>query len=227
MVDDYERLLTTLGGPLGSLLELLGASGDIGLHVLLARRVAGAQRTAFEPFGQRLREVATVTIVMSGSPDEGPLLSGVTPRPLPPGRGTLVTAGRHPQLVQCCLDVATACDAPLRPDGEARLSAAGPVTRQAFSGAKSVNAPRVLLLTVRGPEGQVDVAARGSVSVSELVATVAETLGETVVVTTDSSDRRPEPSPSRERHVAKSATLAQAGLLDGHVLTVVSPTSSR
>ena len=66
-------------------------------------------------------------------------------------------------------------------------------------------------------------AAREDVSVAELVAAVAETLGETVVATTNSSDRRPEPSPSRERRVAKSATLAQAGLLDGHVLTVVSP----
>ncbi len=112
VIDDYERLLTSLGGPFGPLVELLGASGDVGLHVLLARRVAGAQRTAFEPFGQRLREVATVTMVMSGSPDEGPLLAGVTPRPLPPGRGTLVTAGRHPHLVQCCLDVPAGLDAP-------------------------------------------------------------------------------------------------------------------
>ncbi len=137
VVDDYERLLTSLGGPLGPLLELLGAAGDIGLHVLLARRIAGAQRTAFEPFGQRLREVATVTIVMSGSPDEGPLLSGVTPRPLPPGRGTLVTAGRHPQLVQCCLDVPTAYDATARPGGEAQMRVAAPFAGDALSGAKS------------------------------------------------------------------------------------------
>lgn len=68
-----------------------------------------------------------------------------------------------------------------------------------------------------------DVAAREDVSVVELVATVAETLGETVVPTTNSSDRHPESSPSAERPVAKSATLAQAGLLDGQVLTVVSP----
>jgi DNA segregation ATPase FtsK/SpoIIIE, S-DNA-T family len=115
VIDDYERLLTSLGGPLGSLVELLGASGDVGLHVLLARRVAGAQRTAFEPFGQRLREVATVTLVLSGSPDEGPLLSGVTPRPLPPGRGTLVTTGRHPHLVQCCLDVPSERETPVAP----------------------------------------------------------------------------------------------------------------
>ncbi len=86
-----------------------------------------------------------------------------------------------------------------------------------------MNAPRVLLVTVRGPEGQVDVAAREDVSVAELVAAVAETLGKTVVPTTNSSDRRPEPSPSAERSVPRSATLAQAGLLDGHVLTVVSP----
>jgi WXG100 protein secretion system (Wss), protein YukD len=90
-----------------------------------------------------------------------------------------------------------------------------------------VNVPRVLLLTVRGPEGQVDVAAREDASVAELVAAVAETLGDRFVATEGSSDGHGEPAPSApsavsgERSVPKTATLAQAGLLDGHVLTVL------
>jgi WXG100 protein secretion system (Wss), protein YukD len=90
-----------------------------------------------------------------------------------------------------------------------------------------VNAPRVLLLTVRGPEGQVDVAAREDASVADLVTAVSESLGDTGVAATDSLDDHPEPPPSAERSalsaertIPKTATLAQAGLLDGHVLTV-------
>jgi WXG100 protein secretion system (Wss), protein YukD len=82
-----------------------------------------------------------------------------------------------------------------------------------------VNAPRVILLTLRGPGGQVDVAAREDASVAELVAAVAESLGDTVVPATDTLDRQ-DPPPSAERAIPKTATLAQAGLLDGHVLTV-------
>lgn len=104
VIDDYDLALSAMGGPFGCLVDLLGMAGDIGFHVLLARRVAGAQRSIFEPFGQRLREVGTTGLVLSGVSDEGPLLGGVTPRALPPGRGFLVTRGAKPVLVQCCYD---------------------------------------------------------------------------------------------------------------------------
>jgi S-DNA-T family DNA segregation ATPase FtsK/SpoIIIE len=48
----------------------------------------------------RLRELSTPGILMSGSPDEGPLLGSVKPSPMPPGRGTLVTRKAGPQLIQ-------------------------------------------------------------------------------------------------------------------------------
>ena len=38
--------------------------------------------------------------LLSGSPDEGPLVGNQRPRPAPPGRGLLVSRDRGAQLVQ-------------------------------------------------------------------------------------------------------------------------------
>ena len=103
MVDDYDLTLTATGGPLGTLADALGYARDLGFHVLLARRVAGAQRTAFEPFGQRLRELGPPTLLLHGDKGEGPLAGDRTASPQPPGRGLLVRRGRRDALVQCCL----------------------------------------------------------------------------------------------------------------------------
>jgi len=103
VVDDYDLTLGPTGGPLAPLADALGYAGDLGLHVLLARRVAGAQRTAFEPFGQRLREIGPVTLLLSGEAAEGPLVGRHTAAPQPAGRGLLVRRSRRDALVQCCL----------------------------------------------------------------------------------------------------------------------------
>jgi DNA segregation ATPase FtsK/SpoIIIE, S-DNA-T family len=103
VVDDYDLTLTAAGGPLGTLADALGHARDIGFHVLLARRVAGAQRTAFEAFGQRLRELGPPTLLLNGDRGEGPLAGDRTASPQPPGRGLFVRWGRRDALVQCCL----------------------------------------------------------------------------------------------------------------------------
>ncbi len=106
VVDDYDLLLGPAGSPLVPLLDAIGQARDIGLHVLLARRASGSQRTAFEPFGQRLREVGATGLVMSGPTNEGPLVADVAAHPQPPGRGFLVRARERTALVQCCIDEA-------------------------------------------------------------------------------------------------------------------------
>ena len=105
IVDDYDLMLSSMGGPLTALTDLIAQGADIGFSVVLTRRVAGSQRTSYESFGQRLREIASTALVLSGQPDEGPLVGGVTARPWPPGRGILVSGRTRPQLIQCCLDV--------------------------------------------------------------------------------------------------------------------------
>jgi DNA segregation ATPase FtsK/SpoIIIE, S-DNA-T family len=103
VVDDYDLTLTATGGPLGTLADALGHARDLGFHVLLARRVAGAQRTAFETFGQRLRELGPPSLLLNGDKGEGPLAGDRTASHQPPGRGLLVRRGRRDALVQCCL----------------------------------------------------------------------------------------------------------------------------
>jgi S-DNA-T family DNA segregation ATPase FtsK/SpoIIIE len=100
LVDDYDLLPAATGSPLLPLLDLLGLGRELGLHLVLTRRVAGAARAAFEPVVQRLRELGGSGLVMSGDPGEGPLLGGQRATALPPGRGFLVRPPAPPTLVQ-------------------------------------------------------------------------------------------------------------------------------
>ena len=102
IVDDYE-LVANAANPMTMLSELLPQARDIGLHVLLARSAGGAGRAMFEPVVQRMREMGSPGLVMSGSKDEGPLLGGVRPAALPAGRGYLVERRAGSRLVQTAL----------------------------------------------------------------------------------------------------------------------------
>jgi DNA segregation ATPase FtsK/SpoIIIE, S-DNA-T family len=100
LVDDYDLLPAASGSPLLPLLDLLGLGKELGLHVVLARRVIGVARAGFEPVFQRLRELGESGLVMGGDPAEGPVLGGQRAAALPPGRGVLVRPRRPPTLVQ-------------------------------------------------------------------------------------------------------------------------------
>ncbi|WP_034090224.1 type VII secretion protein EccC [Streptacidiphilus albus] len=100
VIDDYDLVATSSGNPLSQLLEVLPFAKDIGLHVIIARRSGGAGRALYEPVMQRLKELGSQGIVLSGDKDEGVLLGNVKPRPMPPGRGVLVTRRRGSFTVQ-------------------------------------------------------------------------------------------------------------------------------
>jgi DNA segregation ATPase FtsK/SpoIIIE, S-DNA-T family len=100
LVDDYDLVATSTGNPLAPLLEFLAQGRDIGLHVVVTRRVGGASRALFDPMLSRIRELASPGVVMSGSREEGALLGSVKAQSLPPGRGWLVTRRGGAQLVQ-------------------------------------------------------------------------------------------------------------------------------
>jgi S-DNA-T family DNA segregation ATPase FtsK/SpoIIIE len=100
VVDDYDLLSSPVGNPLAPMLPLVPQARDIGLHLLLARRVAGATRSSFEPVLQRVREVSEHGLILAGDPAEGQILGGVKAGPQPSGRGTLVRRRRQPELVQ-------------------------------------------------------------------------------------------------------------------------------
>ncbi|MFC4604682.1 type VII secretion protein EccCa [Rhodococcus kronopolitis] len=91
VVDDYDLVATASGNPLAPLLDYLPHARDIGLHLVLARRTAGAARALYEPVLARVRELVPVGLVMDGSRDEGALIGAVRASEMPAGRGTLIT----------------------------------------------------------------------------------------------------------------------------------------
>ncbi|GAY14947.1 ESX-4 secretion system protein EccC4 [Mycobacterium sp. shizuoka-1] len=91
VVDDYDLVSATAPDALGALQALLPHAGDIGLHLILARRCAGSARAMFEPLLAQLRESGCAGLLMSGSPDEGALIGHHRAVARPPGRGLLVT----------------------------------------------------------------------------------------------------------------------------------------
>lgn len=100
VIDDYDLVATAAGNPLTPIVEYLLYARDVGLHLLVARRSGGAARAMFEPLLASLRDLGCMRLMMSGRPDEGPLIGSACPAPLPPGRGILVTRGGDEQLVQ-------------------------------------------------------------------------------------------------------------------------------
>ncbi len=100
VVDDYDLAASAAGNPLSPLLELLPHASDIGLHVVIARRSGGAARAMFDPLLSRMRDLGATGIIMSTSPEEGPLLGTARPMTLPPGRAIVARRGRPDELVQ-------------------------------------------------------------------------------------------------------------------------------
>ncbi|GAA4640701.1 type VII secretion protein EccC [Actinoallomurus vinaceus] len=99
VIDDYELVATPSGNPLQPLADLIPQARDIGLHVILGRSMGGAGRAMFDPIIQRLKDMASPALVMSGNKDEGALFD-VRPSPLPPGRGTFVERKTGHRLIQ-------------------------------------------------------------------------------------------------------------------------------
>ncbi len=100
VVDDYDLVATQQTSPVALLQPLLAQARDVGLHVVVARRSGGASRALYEPVIQSMRDLAMPGLMLSGSPDEGPLLANLRPVPLPPGRGRLITRDRGTEVIQ-------------------------------------------------------------------------------------------------------------------------------
>ncbi|GAB3147947.1 type VII secretion protein EccC [Micromonospora sonneratiae] len=100
LVDDYDLVVTPTRNPLAPLLEFLPQAKDVGLHLVVTRRTGGASRALYEPGMQRLRDLGTPGLLLSGPRDEGALLADVKPSIQPPGRGQLVNRRTGVSLVQ-------------------------------------------------------------------------------------------------------------------------------
>ncbi|HEU5026997.1 MAG TPA: type VII secretion protein EccCa [Spirillospora sp.] len=99
VVDDYDLVATPSGNPLAQVAELLPQARDIGMHLILARTMGGAGRAMYDPVMQRLKDMASPALIMSGNKDEGNLFD-VRPGPLPVGRGTHSDRRAGKRLIQ-------------------------------------------------------------------------------------------------------------------------------
>ena len=100
LIDDYDLVAGGAVNPLTPLLEYLPQARDIGLHVVLTRRIGGAGRAMFDPVISRIRELASPGIMMSGPREEGALFGNIKPQILPPGRAWLFTRRHGSRLLQ-------------------------------------------------------------------------------------------------------------------------------
>ncbi|WP_239153263.1 type VII secretion protein EccCb [Virgisporangium aliadipatigenens] len=107
VVDDYD--LMGGGGPtqspLGPLMEFIPHARDVGLHLVLARRVAGMSRaTMTDQLLNRIRELGCIGIVLSGDPREGYIIGTERAMSRPAGRGVLIRRGQPRALFQAALE---------------------------------------------------------------------------------------------------------------------------
>ena len=100
VIDDYDLVG---GAPFAPLAELLPHARDIGLHIVLARRVTGLSRGFGDQFFHRIQELGCGGLVLSGDRKEGPVLGDERAVLRPPGRGVLVRRGRPRELIQVAL----------------------------------------------------------------------------------------------------------------------------
>lgn len=100
LIDDYDLIPGgSMNHPLGPLIEYLPQARDIGLRVIIARRIGGAGRAIMDPIIGRLRDLSCNGLVMNGTKEEGALF-GYKAQPMPPGRGMLVSRTVRSDVVQ-------------------------------------------------------------------------------------------------------------------------------
>lgn len=102
LIDDYDLIPGgALNHPLGPLIEFLPQARDIGLRMVIARRIGGAGRAMMgDPIVARLKDLSCNGLVMSGTKDEGPLFGGYKATHMPPGRGMLVSRTAKSGVIQ-------------------------------------------------------------------------------------------------------------------------------
>ena len=103
VVDDYDLVSSGTGDALAPLIDVLPQAADVGLHLVVARRCAGLARAMYDPVLAHLRDSGCMTLLMSGSSEEGAVIGTHRAVPQPPGRGLFVThAGAQKVQVGWC-----------------------------------------------------------------------------------------------------------------------------
>src|SRR5690606_17137017 len=91
VVDDYDLVVTQSGNPLQPIAPFLPQAKDVGLHLIVTRRVGGASRAMFDPVLGKLKELSMPGLLGHAPGDGGRLIGHLRPQPPTPGRGIRVT----------------------------------------------------------------------------------------------------------------------------------------
>lgn len=100
LVDDADLLSEGTGNPLAPLVPFLAHARELGLALVLTRRVSGAARASFDPLVRRMRDLGATGLVLDGTKDEGALVGDVVARRMPRGRGQFHARGTGTVLWQ-------------------------------------------------------------------------------------------------------------------------------
>jgi len=92
---------------ISALTPYIARGREVGLHLVVSRRIAQWGRTMANPMVGEMVKVKSPAIVMDGDPGEGPIIGDTKARPAEPGRGLYVT-DRVVAPVQVALPVRTA-----------------------------------------------------------------------------------------------------------------------
>lgn len=96
------------GHPLAPLTPYVGRGREVGLHLVVSRRIAQWGRTMANPVVGEMVKTKSPAVVMDGDPGEGPIIGDtIKAQPAEPGRGLYVT-DRVVAPVQVALPVRTA-----------------------------------------------------------------------------------------------------------------------
>jgi S-DNA-T family DNA segregation ATPase FtsK/SpoIIIE len=100
VADDYDLLAGGSGALLSPFAAFIPQAREIGLHMVLARRVGGLSRAVSDQVAGRVRDMGGGGLVLSGDHREGVVLGDQRAAARPPGRGVLVNRGRPNRLIQ-------------------------------------------------------------------------------------------------------------------------------
>jgi S-DNA-T family DNA segregation ATPase FtsK/SpoIIIE len=100
LIDDYDMISGLMDYPGESLVELLAQSGEIGLHIVVARSTSNTTRGMTDPMIRRMWDLGNPGVLLSCPREEGSFLGDAKPLKLPPGRAQLVHRRAGVRMVQ-------------------------------------------------------------------------------------------------------------------------------
>jgi S-DNA-T family DNA segregation ATPase FtsK/SpoIIIE len=110
VVDDYDLVAGGSTALMSPFAALIPQAREIGLHMVLARRVTGSSRSVSDHVANRIKDMGGNGLILSGDQREGVILGDLRAAQRPPGRGVLVNRGKPSRLIQIAMLDAEAAD---------------------------------------------------------------------------------------------------------------------